>query len=485
MFPELPMLTKHILGYLPSLLVPALTAFAAIFCYTRLLTPEQYGHYALAINAMTLLTAVFFNWLQISISRLMPQAVREGAPDQLRVTVYVTFIAISLLLTATCFLGVDRMLQGDFKAVVWPSLLLVFARAFLNINQAIHRSRLDIFRYNLIECGQAVIGIVCGLTLAWGFGLGAWGAIVGTLLGMMCMALMDARRWLTAPYREFGAATLKEILLFGWPLMLSFGLSSIVSNSDRFLIEYYWGAEQVGIYAAGYTLMDRIIAIIFVMISTPSFPITVHKFEQEGFEAAREQTYRNGVAALMLALPACAGLMLTNRQLAHAFIGPAFRDGALAVMPWIALSGLMNGLASHYFSHAFHLGKKTHLIIVITAPTALFNLTLNIFLIPRYGYIGAAWAALGSYALFLALSIIIGRRAFPIKFPFKPALQIALAVALMAMVLSVLPFPLSFAGLIAMVAVGGITYAGGIYLFDVSDSRARLKGIMRHVLRRQ
>ena len=72
------MLAKHVIGYLPSLVVPALTAFAAIYCYTRLLTPREFGQYALALNSMTLLNAVFFYWLQTALPRLIPQAAKES-----------------------------------------------------------------------------------------------------------------------------------------------------------------------------------------------------------------------------------------------------------------------------------------------------------------------------------------------------------------------------------------------------------------------
>ena len=61
-------------------------------------------------------------------------------------------------------------------------------------------------------------------------------------------------------------------------------------------------------------------------------------------------------------------------------------------------------------------------------------------MIPRYGYMGAAYSAVTSYLLLITLSIALGRRIFAIRFPFKPAFQIACSVALMAAVLGSVVF---------------------------------------------
>ena len=74
------MLARHILGYIPSLVVPGLASFAAVDCYTRLLEPGAYGHYALAINSMALLNAVFFYWLQIALPGSCHRRSGKGAP---------------------------------------------------------------------------------------------------------------------------------------------------------------------------------------------------------------------------------------------------------------------------------------------------------------------------------------------------------------------------------------------------------------------
>jgi O-antigen/teichoic acid export membrane protein len=369
---------------------------------------------------------------------------------------------------------------GHLKLLIALAVPLALARSLLNMNQAFHRSALDIRSYNVIECGQAVLGLVIGVALVYFAHLGNIGAVLGMILGMAAIALVDLRTMLATPFKHAKRSTIDEIAKFGLPLIATLGFSFIVSASDRYLIDYFHGAEQVGYYAAGYTLMDRINQIIFMLVATPSFPLVIHRLEHDGVEGARAQTYANGVAMLAFVLPVCVGLILTSRQIDAVFIGSALRGGALQVMPWIAAGAALNGMTSHYFDHAFHLAKKPHLLWFSRGPAAVFSLSANLFLIPRFGYIGAAWSAFGAYLLLLVLTIVIGRRAFPIHFPFKPALQIVASVALMAAVLVPISFPLNVLGLAEMVVLGAAAYGIGFVAFDILNVRMRLVALVRH-----
>ncbi len=473
------MLAKHILGYLPSLVIPAITAFVAIYCYTHILSPAEFGYYALSLNAMTLITAIFYYWLQTSLPRLLPQAMRDGKEKHFQTTSYIAFLVISVVLAVVAMLYAYFAPTGQMYYVIIFAVPLAIARALLNINQSFHRTHLRIGRYNLIECGQAVLGLLVGLLLTMCFALNSSGAVLGMLMGMLCMTLVDIRGICRLKITNYQPTILKEIAQFGLPMVVTYGIATFLSVSDRFLVEHFCGAAQLGIYAAGYTLMDRIITMIFMMIATPSFPLTVNKLEHEGMEAAQRQTYHNGVAILSIALPACAGLLLSGEHLANLLIGPQFREGAIHVMPWIATSSILGGLATHYFDHAFYLAKKPRMLLFTQGPAAVVNLLLNLVLIPRYGFMGAAYANVAAYVILLLLSVLVGRRVFAIQFPFIPALQLAFATGMMALVLTLCAFPVSFMGLCMLVATGGVVYGVSVWTLNVEGVRAKAYKLLR------
>jgi len=468
------MLLRHIIGYTPSLIVPGITAFLAVFAYTRLLSPAEYGEYALALNSMNLLIAVFYLWLQVASPRLMPQAIKKNRADAFRATAYLSHAGVSIVIVCV---GVPLLFLSDsfdFRELGFVAILLALSRSILNLNQTFHRSYLDFKRYNIIECGQAIIGLLAGLGLVFLFNRESLGANLGTFIGLVCMLSVDIKTMLRTSLRNFDKEIFKEILRFGMPLVASSALSFVITSSDRYIIELFHGDAQVGIYSAGYTMVDRIITMLFMAVATPSFPLVVQQLEQDGPRAARRQMYRNGLAMLILVLPACAGLLLTNEHLVSLLIGEDFREGAVNLIPWIVLSSVLNGLSAHYFAHTFHLAKRSKSLFWIQIPVALLNLMLNFLLIPKFGFMGAAYATFASSILLLILTVRWGYRSFPFIFPFREFFQILACIGGMAAVLIFLDFPTNTWGLIWKIIAGCISYIVGLVAFDIMDVRSKI-----------
>jgi O-antigen/teichoic acid export membrane protein len=458
-------------GYAPSLIATALVSFASVSIFTSSMTQADYGQYALAINAMTMLISVSFYWLQGAASRLMPQAVEAGTESKLLATLYGSFLVCALMLLIVAAVLGAWFDWKDWRVAAWFAPPLAALRGLLNLNQAVHRNFFRITRYNIIEVGQACVGLIAAIVLVVLLRMGASGAAIGAMIGLGALSLFDWRMIGNITWRDFDKVAFKDIAHFGVPLIMMNGLGFVLSRSDSFLIEHFLGPDQVGVYAAGYAFPDRIGQNLFMAVATASFPLVVRRLQHEGIEAAREQTYSNGVAMLALAVPACVGLLLVNRQVAAALIGNNFRAGAVEIMPWITVATILNGIAIHYFDHAFHLAKKTQLFLFTLGPAALLNLVLNCYAIPHYGIMGAAYTTLASYALYLVLSIVVGRSVFRVRFPFKPALQIAISTALMALVLRAFTFPENMVGLAEMIVIGGAVYGAGLLAFNVMGLR--------------
>ena len=365
------MLARHIIGYLPALIVPALAAFAGIFCFTRLLTPHEYGIYILLLNGMGFVNIICFYWLQVSLPRLMPQAMDEVNRRALFSTAVIAFAAIAALLALAAWLfslwlpgsSIARMGRLCYRTcnaacVVHAAPDGASQHAELPALQPA-RMRAGSFKPHL----RPFLGV-------YTMHAGALGIIGGMMAGLLCILVLEGRSLLQVSWRYFSRSWCMELLRFGLPLVVTYGFVFILSTSDRFLIEHFYGASQVGQYAAGYSLVDRIITHVFMIVTIPSFPLAIYALETGGIDTARKQTHANGIAILLLTLPACAGLMLASPALAAMLLGQEFRATAMQVMPWIALASLLNGLATHYFDHVFHLAKKPYLLLLTQGPAA-------------------------------------------------------------------------------------------------------------------
>ena len=474
------MLHRHVLGYAPATLVPALASFATIYVFTRLLSPAEFGSYAVVASVALMWQLIGFSWLQTGTTRFVARAGDAGGAAGLGAAAHRAFALVALLFS----LGYALVLwlyrfPPHLSGVLWLGLPLVLARSFTSLNQAFHRGSLRVARYNVIECGQALLGLLLGVLLVGGFGFGAAGILLGLIAGSAVMGLVDLPAAAAGLRARPAPGQVRGLLRYGLPLTASTTLDFVMSSADRLLIEYFVGPAAVGLYAVAYGVMDRALSAVFTGISLATFPMVVRALERDGPEAARRQTYQNGTVLLAVAIPACAGLIMGNRHIAMVLVGESFRDPARAMMPWIALSAFLCGLQQHYFSQSFHLSARTEMFVVASAPAAIAKIALNLWLLPRVGVMGAVYATVACYALAALGSLAIGQRLFRMSFPFGPLLRIAGATSLMIAVLAWARFPPTRLGLLLLVVTGGATYAVGAWLLDVGDARRLLRERLR------
>ena len=93
--------------YLLARGVPAAISFAALAVYTRILSPEEFGLYALAMTAVTLGNALLFRWLNAGVKRYVFRYRKERGP--FLATVATAFGAAVLVATAIAACAAGRM----------------------------------------------------------------------------------------------------------------------------------------------------------------------------------------------------------------------------------------------------------------------------------------------------------------------------------------------------------------------------------------
>ena len=90
------------------------------------------------------------------------------------------------------------------------------------------------------------------------------------------------------------------------------------------------------------------------------------------------------------------------------FIDEKFWEG-LHIVPILLLANVFLGINTN-LSFWYKLSDKTNYAILITGFGLVLTLAVNIWLIPRIGYEGAAWATLASYVGMTVLSYLLGQQ---------------------------------------------------------------------------
>lgn len=464
------------LAFLPGYAVPPLVALGFVYAFTRLLTPAEYGTYAVILSLAQLAIALVFSWLQLSVKRFYAEAVAQHWLGRMTLAIYFGYIVSAVLVIAAflVFLTVSNLPHGHLLAYVC-GVGLVLARAASVIVKAYRVGGLAGWRYSAMEAAESLVGFATAFVLVVIFKWHTAGLVLGLAVGGLMSIIIDLRA-LVARLRgaRWDAAVVRQLLRFGAPFTASYALEYVMSSSDRLLIQYYRGADAVGPYAVAYTLADRGVGIAFQALAMVTYPLLMQALARGGRDAARQQASQNFTLLMALGLPAFAGFVVASPHIAAVMVGAAFVPAAQAMMPWIAIGVLLANVRLHYVNHAFHVAERTDLALACAVLPALLNVALNVALIPRIGANGAVISTVAAYALAIAIESIVSRRLFAMPVPMLALAKTLAATTVMAVALHVATFPPNTFGLAAMIGIGASVYGVAAVTLDVASVRTRI-----------
>jgi O-antigen/teichoic acid export membrane protein len=222
---------------------------------------------------------------------------------------------------------------------------------------------------------------------------------------------------LKAIYGQFDRALWQRMLQYSGPLIIV-GFAGIVDELfSRAMMPRLLGGTleenraQLGIFSANYKMA------MLISLFTQAYRYAAEPFF---FRNAREanslQTQADTTKWFSLAsTTGMLGILLFMDLIKDIFLGKKFHSG-LNVVPILLCANLLLGLY-YNFSVWYRLKDRTGLGAIVSIIGACITVGLNIILIPRYGYVGAAWVTLICYAFMTAATWWTGRKIHPVPYP--------------------------------------------------------------------
>lgn len=477
------MFWRGVFGYLPANIVQGVVGFLTIIVFTRLLSAEDFGRYALAYAVMTLAHVATFSWLEAAMARFWAAQGDEAQMAGHFASLYRAAFIMTAVFLPLVAVGVWLWPMPDaFRLPVAIALAGVPVRCLLKLAQERFRAAGKVAQAAAIDIWSAVAGLAIGVAFALA-SLGAEAPLAGLLLAPLLALpfvlpgeLREARRGRLDPKR------LKAYAVYGYPIAMALGLTVILTSTDRFLLALFLNEAAVGAYHAAYSIANRTLDVLFVWLGAAGAPALVMALERGGRDDLQEAAREQASTLILIGLPAAVGVALVARPLAEFMIGEDLRVAAAAVTPWIAVGAFLSGMTAYYFGQAFTLGRRTGWLLAAMSIPALSNVLLNLLLIPRFGLMGAAWATAASFGVGMTAAMIIGRRILPLPIPWNALARCGLAAAVMAGVVLLLPPIGGFAELMLDAGVGVVVYGAAAFALNaagVRDLTRRLRTFLR------
>ena len=406
------MLVRHSAAYLLSRGTSGAIQLLALSVFSHLVSPAEYGRYALAVVFTFTARALIFEWLYLGVLRLLPSDSRKGP-------FLATVLACYLALAVACIVvGIAVAIVANQEWIlVFGVLSLLLAAAFHEINLQLAARQLSPGRYAALAIIKASCVLVFGAMGAISE-LAENGLLLGAAAGYAVSSIaLTFRTWHGIPLHEATVGTLRELARYGVPLGVTAGLGILVWNTDRMVLGYLAGPDAVGPYALGAELAAQSVGMLMTTINLAGFPLAVRALERDGMAVVREPLAKQAVLLAMIALPSAAALAVFSSDFSLLAFSAQFREVAATTTAWIAFATFINGLRAYYFDMAFQLSERTRPQIAITAATGVANIGLTISLVSAYGTQGAAVATTIAATLGLLLSWLWGRTILRMPIP--------------------------------------------------------------------
>ena len=408
--------------------------------FTRVFEPEAYGIvtdvYALIPFALVVLTmgleSAYFRFAAKADAAAAAAGGTEGeiaaqaraGKRRLFATAWgVTLLAASLFFLLTAF-GRERVAEWMGEAyVAHPEyVLLVAAVVWFDVAACLPFSRLREQGRAMTFVGIKALGVVVNVALAIGFALAGlygtpfgvgWVFVANLIASAVTFNVILLTTDRTVP--RIDRRLLAAVLVYSLPLLVSGVAGTANEFIDRQMIKYLVPAgamAQLGVYGA-ITKIAVVMMLFTQMYRLAAEPFFLADYRKSDFVAMNAAAMKYYVMASMFIF---LGIALF-KDLFSLIVGADFREG-IFILPVVLGANVLSGVWLN-LSFWYKREERTSLAIVVTGAGLAAIVAFGFWLIPLWGYYGAAWARLASETVMVAVSWWLNRSCYPTPYDWR------------------------------------------------------------------
>ncbi|WP_336343290.1 flippase [Halalkalicoccus ordinarius] len=387
-------------------IISSIATLAERVAVGRLLSPSAYGEFSIALAVFTLGSTIGAAGLQQGVPRFMARFTDSSDIRGAWLTGVCISLMMSLAIAGILILGSPVLIPRLFETtdaepmfymfVLAIPLYVMFAigvAAVRGMENTRYKVLTEDLGYPLIRIGLIVLFLLSGISL---FGTGV--AYVVALAAMAFLVYFYLNR-LFSLRGEFHLH-IREMAMFSFPLIVSTIMTILLTRTDTLMLGYFRTSAETGIYNAAYPLANSL-TVILSAFGYMYLPVAsrVDKDDDGSVEDVYSITTK---WIFMAAFPAFVILLVFPSQIISIIFGSEYGAGG-AALSVLALGFFTNAAVGRNRETLSALGA-TNFILISNLVAFSVNICLNLILIPRYGFIGAAVASAVS---FIALNVVV------------------------------------------------------------------------------
>ena len=398
---------KMIGGYSLGPIVGALISFVTIPLITYFISPDEFGKVSMFTLATSLVELVLYLGLDQAYIKYYYELDKKEA--------FFNSMFPSLLLSIVCALLIMALhkpislwlfdSENETLLVLMLSLYLPFS-VIGRFHAVYARITEHAIRYSVFTILSKLLMLLSCIGFFYVTGKQYQSVIYATTFSQaiapLAMIAINGKE-ISIKGASISWTTISKLLRYGMPLIPATIVGWILNSTDKVMIRSLCGYEQLGLYSAALKIVS-VLAIIqscFVSFWTP----IAFRWNSENVPVARYDKVGKILGLIMALL--FAGLLLF-KDIVILILSPGYREAVL-IIPFLLLHPIMYTISEVTVVGIYFTGKSAMTIIVAVVSCAI-NIVGNVFLVPRYGAMGASIATGVSYCVFFWVRTIIARK---------------------------------------------------------------------------
>lgn len=363
---------------------------------TRLLGAAGFGLY----SAIIVVPVMVIGFTQLGIRRsaiyhignkLLPE-------DHIISALFLLLLWTSMLSIIICgfvyFFSDSQSFDPLIVVLVLVTIPLLLTNVFAG---GIFLGKEDIKKASIINAGPTIITLLLTILFVWGLKMSVLGAFVALALANFIMffityrmVIVQFRYNITWKYHE---GIMKSMIKLGLVNAVAIFIMQLNYRFDILMLKKLSTLEEVGFYSLAMQIAEQMWHIPFAIESivlSRSANTTDDKFVHRTVASIFRVSLLIGLVAGIL-------IFFIAPYLVPLVFGDEFVKSVAMIQ--IVLPGILILLGFRILNSRLTGMGKPQLAIYAFMPALFINFILNLFLIPRYGGIGAAWSTNVSYAV--------------------------------------------------------------------------------------
>ena len=280
---------RDLLTYLPAKVLPAITAVITVPIFTRLFLPDEYGNYMLAFGIAEFLYAIAVTGRLVAMRFYASYDIKSDLSKYFS-SMFASTAALSTLAAGIAALVLvlfrDRI-SPELYPMLWIAIVLFVVESWFNILMQILRAQERGKWYTAFELFNRYGTVAISLIMVLLFSIGAvallWGQVIAMLIPAVLLFFMTRRG---VPVRA-SAVKVPDLRIMVWyaiPLSLGNVASWGLRLADRYIIQYFEGNYEVGLYGVSCNISARSIELLVGLFLLVPAPILFRVWEEKGRE---------------------------------------------------------------------------------------------------------------------------------------------------------------------------------------------------------